>query len=282
MLNDVHENLKYNIVIMMNFIQIYDEKGLFMKEKIYLSYINAADIILEGVDFNFDQQYLFSMKVDRSKPVYSYILHVSKRKGIVQPEGFWGENISNINVIMGRNGSGKTSFMQFIINNIGSGITSMNGEGVVYIVKKDETYATGKDTRLNRNLSGTFGSENYAKEELRAEIASCFLTNDLVFNNEDDNEHNKNHAAYVKSWIRIVENSPMELMSAIKDAEIISGYLKEKGNYSEIFEKKNVLGENKLTKNSIIDNVPLMEPKSINIDNKSDLIRPEEKQELKK
>lgn len=143
-------------------------------------------------------------------------------------------------------------------------------------------HATGKDTRLNRNLSGTFGSENYAKEELRAEIASCFLTNDLGFNNEDDNEHNKNHAAYVKSWIRIVENSPMELMSAIKDAEIISGYLKEKGNYSEIFEKKNVLGENKLTKNSIIDNVPLMEPKSINIDNKSDLIRPEEKQELKK
>lgn len=266
---------------MMNFIQIYDERGLFMK-KIYLSYINAADIILEGVDFNFDQQYLFSLKVDRSKQVYSYILHVSKRKGIVQPEGFWGENISNVNVIMGRNGSGKTSFMQFIINNIGSGITSMNGEGVVYIVKKDETYATGKDTRLNRNLSGTFGSENYAKEELRAEIASCFLTNDLGFNNEDDNEHNKNHVAYVKSWIRIVENSPMELMSAIKDVEIISGYLKEKGNYSEIFEKKNVLGENKLTKNSIIDNVPLMEPKSINIDNKSDLIRPEEKQELKK
>lgn len=104
-------------------------------------------------------------------------------------------------------------------------------------------HATGKDTRLNRNLSGTFGSENYAKEELRAEIASCFLTNDLGFNNEDDNEHNKNHAAYVKSWIRIVENSPMELMSAIKDAEIISGYLKEKGNYSEIFEKKNVLEE---------------------------------------
>lgn len=120
-------------------------------------------------------------------------------------------------------------------------------------------HATGKDTRLNRNLSGTFGSENYAKEELRAEIASCFLTNDLGFNNEDDNEHNKNHAAYVKSWIRIVENSPMELMSAIKDAEIISGYLKEKGNYSEIFEKKNVLEENKLTKNSIIDKSAVIE-----------------------
>lgn len=196
LLNDVHENLKYNIVIMMNFIQIYDERGLFMKEKIYLSYINAADIILEGVDFNFDQQYLFSLKVDRSKPVYSYILHVSKRKGIVQPEGFWGENISNVNVIMGRNGSGKTSFMQFIINNIGSGITSMNGEGVVYIVKKDETYivfhncAKFEIEKENVNYINIMTLKEYDKE----------LRNENQFKPPFDNKRFWNNMIYFSNY----------------------------------------------------------------------------------
>ena len=34
---------------------------------------------------------------------------------------------------------------------------------------------TGHSSRLNRNLEGGFGSENYAKEELRAEIASMLI-----------------------------------------------------------------------------------------------------------
>jgi antirestriction protein ArdC len=40
-------------------------------------------------------------------------------------------------------------------------------------------HATGHSSRLNRDLSGGFGSESYAKEELRAEISSlkwCFFT----------------------------------------------------------------------------------------------------------
>lgn len=31
------------------------------------------------------------------------------------PDGFWGENISNLVMIVGNNGSGKTSLMQYII-----------------------------------------------------------------------------------------------------------------------------------------------------------------------
>ena len=40
-------------------------------------------------------------------------------------------------------------------------------------------HASGHEKRLARDLSGVFGSEAYAKEELRAEIGSSFLMQDL-------------------------------------------------------------------------------------------------------
>jgi antirestriction protein ArdC len=85
-------------------------------------------------------------------------------------------------------------------------------------------------------LSGEFGSEPYAKEELRAEISSCFLANDLGIPSASE-EHNKNHVAYVKSWIKVIKDDPSELMRAIKDADKISAYIKEKGKLDEVLEK---------------------------------------------
>lgn len=59
-------------------------------------------------------------------------------------------------------------------------------------------HATGAEKRLNRDLTGSFGSEKYAKEELRTEIASCFLLNDLGIPSGSE-EHDQNHAAYIQS-----------------------------------------------------------------------------------
>ena len=41
----------------------------------------------------------------------------------------------------------------------------------------------------------------------------------------------ENHAAYIQSWIKVLQNSPNELFAAIKDAEKISDYLLEKGEF---------------------------------------------------
>ena len=38
---------------------------------------------------------------------------------------------------------------------------------------------SGAEHRMNRDLSGGFGSEKYAIEELRAEIASAFMANEF-------------------------------------------------------------------------------------------------------
>jgi antirestriction protein ArdC/phage/plasmid primase-like uncharacterized protein len=79
---------------------------------------------------------------------------------------------------------------------------------------------TGHHTRLNRDLSHPFGSEGYAKEELRAEIASMILGDELGLGHDP-----KQHAAYVGSWINALRDDPLEIFRAAADAENIRDYV---------------------------------------------------------
>jgi antirestriction protein ArdC len=79
---------------------------------------------------------------------------------------------------------------------------------------------TGHSSRLDRDLTGSFGSESYAKEELRAEIASMILGDELGIGHDPSQ-----HAAYVGSWIKALQDDPLELFRAAADAEKIQGYV---------------------------------------------------------
>lgn len=79
---------------------------------------------------------------------------------------------------------------------------------------------TGHESRLGRDLANPFGSEAYAREELRAEIASMILGNELGIGHDPDQ-----HASYVKSWIKVLEEDPMEIFRAAADAEKIHGFV---------------------------------------------------------
>ena len=59
-------------------------------------------------------------------------------------------------------------------------------------------HSTGHEKRLNRNLEGGFGSSEYAKEELRAEIASMFIEQE--FGIEVDESAVRNNSAYLQAW----------------------------------------------------------------------------------
>lgn len=88
-------------------------------------------------------------------------------------------------------------------------------------------HATGHSSRLNRDLRNKFGTPEYAKEELRAEIASSFIAQDI---NLDVSQMDlDNHKAYIQSWISILKKEPIELFKAIKDADNISSYIFEVG-----------------------------------------------------
>ncbi|MCM1244709.1 MAG: zincin-like metallopeptidase domain-containing protein [Roseburia sp.] len=92
-------------------------------------------------------------------------------------------------------------------------------------------HATGHESRFDRLKGAEFGSPEYAKEELRAEIASAFTAQTLHFPQSESHSHMENHKAYVQSWIRILKNEPDELFRAIREAEKISDYLIEKGEF---------------------------------------------------
>lgn len=79
---------------------------------------------------------------------------------------------------------------------------------------------TGHESRLNRDLSHPFGSEAYAKEELRAEIASMMVGDALGIGHDPGQ-----HAAYVASWIKVLKEDPIEIYRAASDAEKIHEYV---------------------------------------------------------
>ncbi|EBM5962854.1 TPA: zincin-like metallopeptidase domain-containing protein [Salmonella enterica subsp. enterica serovar 16:l,v:-] len=79
---------------------------------------------------------------------------------------------------------------------------------------------TGHTARLNRDLAHPFGSEGYAKEELRAEIASMIMGDELGIGHDPSQ-----HVAYVKSWIKALQDDPMEIFRAAADAEKIQGFV---------------------------------------------------------
>ncbi|AZK89879.1 hypothetical protein BO993_24135 (plasmid) [Xanthomonas oryzae pv. oryzae] len=79
---------------------------------------------------------------------------------------------------------------------------------------------TGHESRLDRDLVHPFGSEGYAKEELRAEIASMILGDELGIGHDPGQ-----HAAYVGSWIKALQDDPLEVFRAAADAEKIYGYV---------------------------------------------------------
>lgn len=82
---------------------------------------------------------------------------------------------------------------------------------------------SGHPDRLNRqtlNESYRFGDQNYAREELRAELASVFLAAERGIPH-----HPTKHAAYVGSWIKALRDDKNEIFRAAQDASRATEFL---------------------------------------------------------
>src|SRR5260370_10273061 len=82
---------------------------------------------------------------------------------------------------------------------------------------------TGHPSRLNRQTltdSYRFGDTNYAKEELRAELASVFMAAERGIPHDPEQ-----HAAYVGSWIKTLRQDKNEIFRAAHDASAATDYL---------------------------------------------------------
>ena len=80
---------------------------------------------------------------------------------------------------------------------------------------------SGHPDRLNRpNVEFLDDPVLYAKEELRAEIASMLMAADIGILHDPSN-----HMAFIGEWIALLENDPKEIFRAARDAEAIKNHL---------------------------------------------------------
>ena len=79
---------------------------------------------------------------------------------------------------------------------------------------------TGHEKRLNRDLSGTFGDNAYAKEELVAELTSAFCCAHLGFSKTITN-----NAAYLKHWLSILKADNKAIVKASYQAQKAADYI---------------------------------------------------------
>jgi len=87
---------------------------------------------------------------------------------------------------------------------------------------------TGAKNRLDRELSTKYGSDNYAYEELVAELGAAFLSADWgISNNVRDD-----HAKYLNGWLKIMKQNSTAIVSAAslasKAVEYISDFSMKK------------------------------------------------------
>lgn len=91
----------------------------------------------------------------------------------------------------------------------------------------ESVHSTMKESRCNReeerkNKLVAYGSEEYSKEELVAELGSASLMNITGI----ENKHSfQNSTAYIQSWIRVLQNDVKFIVSASSKAEKAVKYI---------------------------------------------------------
>lgn len=79
---------------------------------------------------------------------------------------------------------------------------------------------TGAKPRLDRNLSGRFGTKAYAAEELVAEMTAAFLCAHLDLKGE------LRHASYIANWIELLKEDSRAIFTAASLASAAADYLR--------------------------------------------------------
>ena len=76
-------------------------------------------------------------------------------------------------------------------------------------------HATGAKHRLDRDLSGRFGSASYAADECCVEILSGLILADLGIAHHP----RPDHAAYISSWLKVLKDDPRAIFTAASKAQ---------------------------------------------------------------
>ena len=88
-----------------------------------------------------------------------------------------------------------------------------NSEALYSTWFHEMVHSTGHSSRLNRLKAASFGSNEYAKEELVAELGAFLICQRLQISS-----NTTNHAAYLSNWIGCLRQDPKYLLKALGKA----------------------------------------------------------------
>lgn len=87
------------------------------------------------------------------------------------------------------------------------------------------THSTGIESRCDRKLvskNAAFGTKDYSREELVAEMGSCFLNGTAGLTTESSL---RNSAAYIQNWLKVLKDDPKLIVYASSQAEKAVEYI---------------------------------------------------------
>jgi antirestriction protein ArdC len=96
-------------------------------------------------------------------------------------------------------------------------------EGYNGTLLHEATHCTGSKSRLDRLTGAPFGSPEYAKEELVAEIGASMLCATLGLDYQVDH-----HASYVQSWLKALKGDKKFIFSAASKAQKALDFILER------------------------------------------------------
>lgn len=103
--------------------------------------------------------------------------------------------------------------------------TSSASEAYYGTLLHELTHWSGATHRLNRTFGNRFGDNDYAVEELVAEIGAAFLCADLGIANEP----RPDHAAYIASWLEVLGQDHRAIFTTAAKANEAAAYLQALG-----------------------------------------------------
>ena len=95
-------------------------------------------------------------------------------------------------------------------------------EGYFAVLFHEHIHWVGHPSRVNRDLSGKFGTSSYAMEELIAELGASFLCATLDISTYP----RPDHAAYIANWLQVLKEHKSAIFVAASAASRASMFLK--------------------------------------------------------
>ena len=99
-------------------------------------------------------------------------------------------------------------------------------ESYLSVRAHETTHWTGVKARLDRDLTGRFGTSAYAMEELVAELGAAFFCAALGISQKP----RAHHAAYISSWLKVMSGDNKAILTAASQAQQAVDYIFEQAS----------------------------------------------------